>query len=176
MAPLPSNSTARYKWFYTVGGHQHTAQVRVLASFTPEDMGTFLSAWYDALGGSLYNGVIDEVQFAQAGSDIFNPVVTGVEGQAFGSGGAGGQADAPKYLDFVGRGSSGRRVRLAQFGVIGVAGDFRYTSAESPAIADAVGLLNGTDGLGLTVSGNKAIWKPYANSGYNAYWQREVRS
>lgn len=170
------NTTARYKWFYTVAGRQHTAQLRAATPFSPADMGEFLSDWYIALSPALHSGIVNEVQLAVAGSDLFNPVLTGAEGLAFGGAGAGTLESVPQYLDFVGRATDGVRVRLAQFGLADNANDYRYTASDSGVIASATTLLNGLANAGLAVSGAKAIWKKYANTGYNAYWQRAVRS
>jgi hypothetical protein len=63
--------------------------------------------------------VIDEVQFAASGSNIFNPVVTGIEGNSYGSGGV-SAPNAAFFLSFVGRTSGGRRARLFVFGYITV--------------------------------------------------------
>ena len=176
MAALNPNSTARYKWFYTINGKQHSAQLRASAPFSPSDMGAFLTDWYGNLESALFNGTLNEVHYSAIGTDVFNPVTTGVEGLGIGGGGTGGNQDVPVFLDFVGRSTGGRRVRLAQFGLIAVPTDYRYTGLESAGVAACVNLLNTTANAGLAVDGLKAIWKPYANAGFNAYWQRKVRS
>lgn len=175
MAPLPPSNTARYKVFYEVISQKHTFELRVNPAFSPSDMGTFIDAMFDALDSSLYLGSVTEVQFAAEGSDIFNPVVTGQEGRTFGSAG-GSSNEVPKFLNWVGRSAGGRRVRLAVFGYQGGPSTWRVTTGEDAHVATVQALLNGTENAGLAIDGLKAIWKPYANFGYNAHWQRAVRA
>jgi hypothetical protein len=84
--------------------------------------------------------------------------------------------DYPRFIDFVGRSASGRRARFAlftsEFGIDG----YRITAGESTVISDAIDVLNGALNAWLAIDGTKPLWYPYVDTGYNAFWQRAVRS
>lgn len=173
MAPLNPNNTERYKVFYTNSGHQHTTQVRT-DSVSPSSFGAEFDLLMQSISGDLTATVIDEVQFAASGSDIFNAVASGIEGNTYGSG-AGDDRTASQYADFVGRSTGGRRVRLAIFGLVNTSLDNRFVAGESAAFDAAVALLNATTPQYLAIDGIKGVWKTYTNTGFNAHWQRAVR-
>jgi hypothetical protein len=172
MAPLPPNSTARFKVFYTSVGEQHTLQVR--SADSPAAVGLNVDDLFTALSPKLFATVIDEVQFAASGSNVFNSVTTGIEGNTYGTG-AGSITNVPLYIDFVGRSADGRRVRASVFGANDTGTDFRYVAGESAAIDAAVAALQAPANHWLTIGGLEPVWKNYANGGFNAYWQRAVR-
>jgi len=172
MAPLPPNNTARFKVFYTTIGHQHTLEIRSGAS--PGAVGVIVDQFFTALSAISFLKTIDEVQFAASGSNVFNAVTSGIEGNTYGVG-AGSITDVPVYIDFVGRSSGGRRVRLASFGHGSVGVDYRYLAGESIPVDAAVSVLQSAGGSLLAIDGLTPIWKAYANGGYNAYWQRAIR-
>lgn len=172
MAPLPPNSTARFKVFYTNIAQQHVMDIR--SADSPVAFGLNVDDLLNALSGMLLATVIDEVQFAASGSNVFNAVTTGIEGLTYGTG-AGTPNLRAAYVNFVGRSSGGRRVRLAVFGVNNVTDDYRFISGESAFIDNALLALNATANHFICIDGLAPIWKNYANSGFNAYWQRAVR-
>jgi hypothetical protein len=145
-------------------------------SISPATLGAELDVLYDALAtaGIIYQITIDEVQFAANGSNVFNTVVSGIEGNTYGSG-TPTTAQVPQYFDFVGRSTDGRRVRFSVFGANYLGGDYRVVAGENPGIDVVVTLLNASVNAWFTIGGLKAIWKSYANVGVNAYWQRAVR-
>jgi hypothetical protein len=172
MAPLPPNNTPRFKIHYTNSSVQHTMQVRWGGS--PSALS---AAFTGILGGltSLYAAsVVDLVEFAAAGSNIFNSVVSGLEAFAWGSG-PGNPLTASQYINFIGRSTGGRRVRLAIFGTTTEANDFRFGVGESVAIDNTVAVLNDPGQPFQAIDGLHPIWKGYANAGQNAYWQKELR-
>jgi len=172
MAPLPPSNTARFKVFYTNCGKQHTLQVR--SADSPLAVGLNIDDFFQALSIVLFSTVIDEVQFAASGSDIFNAITTGIEGNTYGSG-AGSITSVPVYLDFVGRSSGGRRVRATVLGVTTIGTDYRFVAGESTVIDAAVAALQAPANHWLAIDGIEPVWKTYANAGYNAHWQRAVR-
>lgn len=174
MAPLPPNSTERYKVFYTVGGIQHTQQIRT-DGISPSALGASLTAYYTALGGTIYDTVIDQVQFAASGSNVFNAVSTGVEGDHFGSGEHSVPGENAYYYDFIGRSTGGRRTRFAQFGAKALGEDYRFASDEDDALDAALVFIDATPGTWLAIDGIAPVWKSYINAGVNAYWQRQIR-
>lgn len=175
MAPLPHNNTPIYFVDYSVGGETHTMEVRAAAPVSPSTFGTNMNAFLDAIDALFNQITILGVRFQAAGTNFSNPVVTGIEGNVYGSG-AGTDDQVPIALNFVGRSSGGRRVRLMVFGFkFGLSG-YRLSSVESPEVASGVALLNSTPNMFLAIDGVDPVWYPYANSLVNAYWQRKVRA
>lgn len=172
MAPLPPNSTARFRIFYTGIGVQHSVEIRSGAS--PSAVGTIVDDLLTAIDGALQALVIDEVQFAANGSDVFNAVTTGIEGNPYGTGG-GITSQAANYYNFIGRSSGGRRVRLALFGANSQAGDYRFVAGENSALDAARAVLVAAAGDILAIDGLTPTWKTYINAGVNAHWQRALR-
>jgi len=175
MAPLPHNNTAIYYVDYSVDGQEHTFEVRFNGAVSPSAFGSHINGFLGPLAALLDEVTINVVRFQAEGSDVSNPVVAGIEGNTYGTG-TGGPDNVPRFLNFVGRSSGGRRVRLAVFGYKGANSVWRLTSTESTDISDAVDVLNGTSGTFIAIDGIDAIWYPYANIGYNAYWQRKERA
>lgn len=173
MAPLPPNGTPRFKVEYTVNSQGHTLELR--SGSSPSAVGTFVDDLLTALGTKIYQITIGVVSFAPSGSNIFNPVTSGIEGNTYGSG-AGALRDVPKYFDFVGRSTGGRRVRFAVFGA-GIDGsDYRVYGSEDTNIADALLVVDGFKTNLQAIDGLQPVWKPYVNMGFNSYWQRAVRA
>jgi hypothetical protein len=173
MAPLPTNNTPVYDLYYTNGGNQHTQQVRT-GVLSPAAFGTIMDLYYTGMASKLYATSIDFVTFRPAGSTIANIVTTGIEGNTYGSG-TPSPLNEPLYVDFVGRSSGGRRVRFTQFGCNDLAADYRFVAGESAVIDAAIAFINTTSNAWYAIDGLKGIWKSYANTGLNAYWQRAQR-
>ncbi len=174
MAPLSPDNTDRYKFFYSNGGTQHTAIVRT-AGIGAAAVGVFFDAFLTALAGTIFSTTLDEAQFAPSGSSIFNTVVTGIEGNTYGSG-TGDATDVANFVGFVGRTSGGRRSRIFVYGT-DVAGsiDYRIATGESAAVDAAVGVINTASGCFLGIDGLLPVWKAYANTGVSAHWQKALR-
>jgi hypothetical protein len=173
MAPLPYNNTPIYEVFYTVNGHQHSYQVRT-GVISPAAFGTVVDAFHIALGTLMYPTVIDYVTFQPSGSNVSNIVTTGIEGNTYGAG-TPTITNVPQYINFVGRSTGGRRVRLAVFGTTSTGTDYRFLAGEQAQVDNAIAVLNGATQAYFAIDNIKAVWKSYANAGLNAYWQREVR-
>jgi len=175
MTALNPNNTLRYRVFYTVLGVQHDFQVRALASVSPATLGTNLNTLLTDLSPVLYAWTLDTVQFAPAGSNVFNTVTTGLEGNVYGSGTAAGLLK-PQFLAFQGRSSGGHKVRLSIYGVKVEENDYRFNSGDSVDIGAAIIDLNTAVNCYLAIDGVKPLWYSYANTGFNAYWQRKQRT
>jgi hypothetical protein len=174
MAPLSPSNTARFRFFYTNVAHQHSLEVRSLAS--PSALGVIVDNFLTALSPLLFATVLDSVTFAVAGSNVFNPVVTGIEGNTYNPSNVGTVASlAANYFNFIGRSSGGRRVRLAVFGSITQGTDYRMIAGESAATDAAVNVLVAASPAIMCIDGLAAIWKSYVNVGVNAYWQKALR-
>jgi|SRR5215217_645273 len=173
MAPLPEDSTARYRFDYTVNGEPHDFQIR--ASASPAAVGILAGDLLTTMAPELYALNVVSVSHAASGSGIFLPVTTGIEGNTYGTG-TGAYEQKAWYVDFIGRSTAGRRWRLALFGIRTLAGDFRYLPGENATITSAIAVLNAA-GVGelLAIDGADVVVYPYANAGVNAHWQRALR-
>lgn len=173
MAPLPSNNTSVYFVFYTSGGNSHTTQVRT-DSISPSVFGTTMDTFFQALEPNLFEMTVDTVTFRPALSTVSNPVVTGIEGNAYGSG-TPITLEEPQYVDFVGRSSGGRRNRITIFGISDLGANYRISAGEFTSVDDVITLLSADPDFGIAIDGLATIWKTYANTGQNYHWQRKQR-
>jgi hypothetical protein len=172
MAPLPPNGTPRFRVNYTNVSRQHTLEIR--SGSSPSAIGTFVDDLFTALVPILYPTVIDNVVFAASGSNVFNAVTTGIEGNTYG-GGSPFQQNAAWFISFIGRTSGGRRARMYVFGVTMLAVDYRYVAGEQVAVDAAISVINAFGSNLQGIDGLVPIWKSYANGGVNSYWQKHLR-
>jgi hypothetical protein len=116
MAPLPETNTDRLFFGYNDGSYNHELQFRYDTGSTSEaDVATVVHNYLTALDGSLYVITFVAWERALAGSNVRNPV-TWPHASTYGTS-AMPAVNAPRYLEFTGRASSGRRWHLTQFGV-----------------------------------------------------------
>lgn len=172
MAPLLPNNTARFRINYAAGIGGHSTQVRWGGS--PAALGAAFTGILTGLEPVLYLNTVSTVEFAPAGSDIFNLVTTGLEGLVFGSTGIPTERVAT-FVNFIGRTPGGRRVRMAFFGVKSLGTDYRYAPGEIAAIDSTIAVLNDPGQPFLGIDGLRPIWKTYANAGVNTHWQKALR-
>jgi hypothetical protein len=80
-------------------------------------------------------------------------------------------------MDFVGRGATGHRVRVAVFGCIiaDYGGDYRLTGAESALVGNAIAELTSDVDIFNDIDYENPVWHNYANLGVNAYWRNKIR-
>jgi len=174
MPALPADNTERWFLDYSVGGKQHTMQCRTL----PATSHTVVSAGFDellaGLSGSLALITIDGLRFALQGSDVSNPA-------DFGGAATYGSVTevpflVPQFVAFQGRDALGHKNRLTIFGWKGFEpSDYRINAGEDAAIDLAITNLNLETTIFLSIGGGTTHWKPYANFGFNAHWQRKLR-
>jgi hypothetical protein len=172
MAPLPPNNTDRFKVFYTNAGHQHVMDVRCADSDV--DFAAQMDAFLTALSPKMLATTIDQVQLSLAGNNFFLPVATDLDGNTYGSG-AGNAGSAASFISFGGRSSVARRVKITVFGVNDTGTDWRFSPGEDSAVDAAIAALQDFDNHFTAIDGSGVTWKNYANAGYNAYWQRQLR-
>lgn len=175
MAPLPHDNTAIYYVDYSTVAQNHTLEVRANGGLSPAAFATWFDIFIAHLAADLFTWTLNVVRWSAAGSTVSSPVTTGLEGNVYGSG-AGTVDSVPAFVNFVGRSSGGRRVRLAVFGYKNAFSTFRLTTAEDTHIGDAVTDLNSVSNGALAIDGLKPVWYPYANVGFSAYWIRNVRA
>lgn len=174
MAPLPVESTQRFVVNYESGSNSHSMQIRTANSVTPAEVGVALDAFLDAIAPNIYAMVItDAVQYDQ-GNTVSFPVTIGIEGQSYGTG-IPSVLNEAAYIDFVGRTTGGRRVRLTVFGPTDLGGNYRINEGEFASVAAALAVLEGNPGIFVGIDGLDPFWKRYANTGFNSYWEREQR-
>lgn len=172
MAPLLPSNTARFKFHYSVGAYQHTVQVRTPVS--PAVIGGLMGNIWTAFATAIFSTTIDSVEFAASGSNIFNAVTTGIEGNVYGTG-AIVPLEAPYEVNFVGRSALGRRCRMMFFGIKSLAANYRYSPTESILVDAALAVLvSGASNI-LAIDGSPVVWKSYVNAGTNSHWQKAVR-
>lgn len=172
MAALPASNTARFRFHYTTVGENHTVQFRSASS--PAVMGILFQQLLTALGASIFVVTVNTVDWAPSGSDIFNPVTTGIEGTSYGVG-AGATFNAPWAVTFVGRTSGGRRVRAAIFGMSTIAGNYRFAPGESAQVDAAINVLQGAGSNIVGIDGVVPVWYDYANVQVNDHWVKIIR-
>jgi hypothetical protein len=175
MAALPPNSTARYFVDYSNSGHDHTALVRTAPPVSPAAFGTSFDALMTQISDLVYECTINGVRFAADGSDISLPVVTGIEGNTYGSGSAVPQG-VPNYLRFQGRSAGGRRCSFDLFSINLSDANFRITAAENGDVGAAVDILNAATNLYVGIDGLNVTWYPYVNTKASSYWTRAIRN
>jgi hypothetical protein len=174
VAALPPDNTARYKVFYTFAGNTHVVQVRATGVHSPSSFGTWFDGLMTELDNSLYPVTISKVEFAASGSNVFNTVVTGIESNTYGSGTPVGLL-APQFIGFQGRTSGGHKVRLSIYGIKPEENDYRFEPADNADVDDAITYLQTTSAFAKGIDGVTPNWYSYANTGFNAYWQRKNR-
>lgn len=172
MAPLPPSNTARFRFTYTTGGEVHSFQIRSAGS--PVAVGAMVDAFLGALSTAQYFKTLTGTDWAAAGSNVFNPVVTGIEGNSYGVG-VPVSADRAWAFNFIGRTSGGKRCRIMIFCPTSMTTNYRYDPGEASLVDAAVNVLQGAGGLIIGIDGLTPIWKDYVNLLANAYWQKELR-
>lgn len=175
MAPISPDNTQRFFLDYTVCGYPHTHLCRAGSTVTASDAGATIAAFFAALTSQFRLITVLGFRSAAPGTNITVPE-TWPGAATYGSG-AGSPFETAQFLDFVGRGSTGHRVRASIFGCSGTnaGGDFRITPAEVSAIGDALDVLLSDGDIYLDIDYEVPVWHEYANSGQNAYWRNKIR-
>lgn len=177
MAPLPYNNTGIYFVDYSVGDAAHTMQIRIEDQSLVPDAAELVNDILVTFGTNLANDfTIEGARYQAPGANFSLPALPPNQ-PTVGAAAIGG-VNIPRFISWVGRGSdTARRVRLYLYGVVfGTPDDYRLTGTELQAAADTVQLLRNTSpNVATTIAGDEPIWSPYANVGYNSYWERERR-
>lgn len=175
MAPLSPDNTQRFYLDYSTCGFDHTLLCRAGSTVVAADAGATIAAFLDAIGGNFRLITVTGFRSSAPGTNLsFSEVWPGAA--TYGSG-AGLAYETAQYWDFVGRGSTGRRVRVSVFGAIGYFGgtDYRITPAEAPDITDGLAALTSDGDIFLDIDYQVPIWHNYVDSGVNAYWRNKIR-
>lgn len=174
LPPLLPDNTPRYKAFYHNAAHNHVTTLRAGGSHSPASIGAQFDVLMTALAPILNVVTVDRWEYAPAGSNIFNPVVTGFEGLSYGSG-TGNATNAPWFYGFVGRTSGGRKTRFMIFSAVDLGQNYRFSPGENVNTDAAVLVPQASVNCFYGIDGLKPLWYSYVNAGADAYWQRKGR-
>lgn len=180
MAPIAPDNTGRLWIDYLANTREHTMLFR-FDGIEPD--GTFLENVDDILT-ALNPFMPTDWTFLQSrtalpGSSVSVPF--GFTPTAFAGVVTPFLGAAAAFVSFVGRTGGGVRSRLyalgagltAMGGTTGIS-NYRLTAVENTSVASVVSALNSSPLV--AVDGLEPVWKPYANVGFNAHWQKALRS
>jgi len=175
MAPISPDNTQRFFLDYTTCGYQHTLLCRAGSTVEASDAGGTIAAFLDAIDAEFRLLTIDGFRSAAPGTNITVPEVW--PGAATYGAGAGQAFESAHYMDFVGRGPTGHRVRVAVFGMVNASAgsDYRLTAAENALVSAAIAELTSDAQIFVDIDYEVPIWHAYANVGVNAYWRNKIR-
>jgi hypothetical protein len=174
MAPLPPTTTKRWFLDYSVGGVDHTLMMRSSANVTAAEAVTAISGFLAQLAPVLYEITVTGFRVAELNSNVTNPVVW--TGNATYGSGAAPENSIPNFISFIGRSAGGRRARVFVFGFkLNYPSNYRFEAGENADVDDARAQLDAYANRWLTIDTLDAVWNAYANTGVNAYWQRQIR-
>jgi hypothetical protein len=175
VAEIPDTFTDRYYLDYEGPAGAHTLLFRFLPATPLADVTTRLTAVITAMKA----WVVPQVSFktlrrAAAGSPFsFNVAWTPIVGT---SATAIAAAGYPQFVSWLGRDSGGVRVRWTLHGAsVASDADYRILGSENASVQAVITALAATGPSLLTVNGLVPFIAPYANTGYNAYFQRKRR-
>lgn len=175
LPPLPANNTDRYWLKYTSALLEHEMCFRLGDTTTQADGIAVATTLANALNDYLTpSDAFTALRYSPAGSDLSFPLSwTTIAGAGPGTYEL---DDRTNFFSLVGRSAGGYRCRITFFTPYHSDTDgFRVPTSTAGAAAvlysTVVGLsptLRAVDGLGV-------VWNGYVNTGWNAYWQRELR-
>lgn len=174
LTPLPQNNTKRYKATYTVNDHEHVFQMRAGSGSTDVGAVSAIEDLFAALDPILNELTFTKIEVAADGSDIFVPISVAIPATIYGSGTAAGLL-VPQFLAFQGRSAGGRKVRLSVYGVTPEENDYRFQAGDNADVDAAIDVLQASTNYFFSIDDIKPTWYNYANTGFNAYWQRNLR-
>jgi len=164
---LPGWFTPRLFLDYTVGGEDHTLQVRYpdggsqgAAVSTLVEMMAFLDA-------GLYATTINSLQFSVAESDVRNPITW--PGDASYGAGSPSAGQEMKFFSVTGKDSGGHRCRLEVFGIIqAIPSTWRLALGINTSMDDWFEHVRAAylDGTFVSIAGDPVVWNLYYNFKY----------
>lgn len=177
---LPANSTPRLFVDYNDTYNDHVLIFRYEATFVPEDLDAWVSAFLGSLEPALVDGwSVTGCRFQEAGSIVSLPVTMPLTNAFVASSSQILDAkEAPRQTKFVGRGQfTGRRNSVGIFGLVYVTpATYRFTGVlPTWATAARNTLVSESNNFGLTIGGDRTDWYTYVNVNYNSYWETEAR-
>lgn len=177
VAPLLTTNTQRFLVRQQTNGGLHTTLFRAPNGVAPATVISEITAFLNQLRLSMWDTwSATGLDYAPAFSTVTTPQAwTPIVGSNTGVGRTDHQRD-PIFISFIGRTSQGRRVKLTFFGSAFTPDqNYRVDVGQASNLTSCITLLNGSSAPISAIDGNKPLWKPYVDSGYNAYWQRKNR-
>lgn len=175
LAPIDPNNTQRFWLDYSTCQFPHTLQCRAGSTVTASDAGGIMAAFLASIESQIYLLTVTGFRSAAPGTNITVPEVW--PGASTYGDDEGPKYASAQYIDFVGRGPTGRRARAAVFGAINlqVGSDYRVSESESTAVTDGIAALTADGDIFLDVEYEVPVWHRYMNCGVNAYWRNKIR-
>jgi len=175
MAPLNPNFTDRWFLDYESSQGKHTMLMRTEPAADAPGVSDAFEVFLQALDPLLSQITVTGLRHSNAGSNITNPET--YTGQVTFGSGSQSAINSPAFLSFVGRDVSGHRARVYVYGIVGVSDtSYRITPTENAAIGTALSALRETGfDFWKSINALPPTWHEYANTGFNAYWQRQRR-
>lgn len=174
MTPLPVDSTARL-WVRKSGiSGDHETMFRFSNDVSSTEAVAAVEPFLNAIAPLMWEGdSFVSARWAPDNGNISMPVAFDViQGD---NPGIPDEAQYPGFLSFVGRDVTGRRVKYTIQGMpFNPDDNYRIFASENADIASAIAALSFELGL-VTINSQHPIFNPYANLGYNAYFQRKAR-
>lgn len=175
MAPTPDTFTERYMLDYEGPTGKHTLMFRFVPGILLADATARITAIVNTMRAFVVPATsFNQLRRASAGSPFsFNVDWTPIVGT---SATPITSKDYPQFVTWLGRDSSGKRVRWTLHGAsIEPDADYRLLGSENTSVQAVINALKATGPSVLTVTGLVPFINPYANTGYNAYFQRKRR-
>lgn len=177
MAALPENSTNRLFVEYNTKGQKHELLFRGKPGVLVSALVAIAQDFWDQLLPTLYNSTqISAARYSSAGSEFSLPVAYAPQTGTFN----GAQPDErlPYFISFTGIGTAtGRRTTYRVFGsTISPDGTYRVEPPIGITLSQALGSLQAAAADLCTIGGDTISFKPYVNTGVDAYYQRKRRT
>jgi len=175
MAPLPHNDSDIYYLDYNTGTVDHTLMCRTQNGVSDGDAINAIDDFLTAVSPFLSTITVVGLRYQAEGTSFSNPV-TWTGSSTYGSGTPDRQNEA-SFVSFVGRDTTGHRVRVAVFGagLVNNLTNFRSPAGASADVQNALDVLEAPDGCFYSINEGAPAWKQYMNIGLSAYWQRQFR-
>lgn len=175
MAPLPENNTDRIWLKYTANGVEHEIIFR-FPSVTPQaDQVAAVHDFAVAAASLMHTSdSFSSVRHQDSGSTVSFPLsFTPVSGTNTTTG---EPNDNPHFLSVTGRSLDGRRCKLGLYvPLLSDNNPYRVQRAAGNIADIMLDAVEAMEPAPVSISGGAVIWNNYANTGYNAYWQRQER-
>lgn len=175
MAPIDTKNTATWYLNYTSGLQEHALCFRSKDAASEASVLAFCDALVAILRIQMYavDNIANVERRAKGSPYRFIVKTYGLAGQGAGSIGAGEQT---QFYSWTGRSTGGRDVRMTFFtGIAPADANFRVPLGANSFVDAVLGTLADYEDVLCAIDGLGVIWNPYANVGFNAYWQREAR-
>jgi len=173
---LAPENTARWRLVYQVGGIEHGVVMRVDATNpTQTTVEAGFSQLLSDLSAQMWEITFVRLEYAAAGSTIFNPQTSALSGVLAGAG-AGGPEQNVRSISFVGRTGGGHKARVFLYGYgAATADNMRVTTVERAEVAAAIARINGYLHLFVAIDAIKPTYNGYVNINYNKHWTKVIR-